>query len=111
MPAPTPWQVGELLAIRGFQLCFVPVVTPHCINLCHVKLAIVKREAMRRIQIVEHRHRALRLSGMFGIRKGEHFAVAHVCDQQHAARTERQHPRMRRGREHRNVKTLRQLQP
>src|SRR5439155_24591353 len=80
-------------------------------NLCHVKLAIVKREAMRRIQIVEHRHRARRLSGMFGIRKGEHFAVAHVCDKQHAARTERQHPRTRRGPEHRDVNTFWQLQP
>ena len=49
MPAPAAWEIGNLLAICGFQLCFVPVVTPHCINLCHVKLAIMKRDAVRRV--------------------------------------------------------------
>ena len=111
MPAAATWQVDNLLAVAGAQLCFVPVVPPNRVDLRDVKFALVERDAMRRVQTAEHGDHPLRASGVLSIRESQHRAIAHIGDQQHAARTEGHLAGVRRFGENGNMETRGQGQP
>jgi hypothetical protein len=99
MAATASREIHNFLTIAGAQSRFIPVITTHRIDLCDIKFAIVKGDAMRRVQTAEDRYLTIRVANMFGIRKRQHYAVAGLGHQQHSARTESHLPGMRRVRE------------
>ncbi len=94
MPAATSRKLRNPLPVDRAQLRFVPVIATDRVHFCDIELAVVKSNAMRRVQSAEHWDRRFSMPSVLRIRQGQHYAIAHVGDEQHTARTESHLARM-----------------